>query len=151
MPGYWTDTISLPDTLIASSPAAPISILPGRMPKMPSYVVEESYGSVKVFWLNQEALIKEISHLANRLGERDENISKIILFGSLAERRAVPGSDADILVLLKKEKRPFLDRLSQYHQEFCLGFPVEVFPYTEAELTPIMPQALKNGLILFQR
>lgn len=118
---------------------------------MPSYVVAESSGSVKVFWLDQKALIEELRQLAQKLGKEDKNISKIVLFGSLAQEKATPGSDADILVLLKKDNRPLLARLSQWQGKLTLGFPVEVFPYTEAELTPLVRGALKSGLILFQR
>ena len=57
---------------------------------MQSFVVEESLNSVKVFWLEQEKLIEEIYRTAKRIGKEDENILKIILFGSLAEKRGVP-------------------------------------------------------------
>lgn len=67
---------------------------------MPSFVVKELLNSVKVFWLEQEKLLTQLRNLAMEIGKRDENILKIILFGSLVEKRAVPGSDADILVIL---------------------------------------------------
>jgi predicted nucleotidyltransferase len=107
---------------------------------------------VKVFWLDQDALIQEISHIASKLGEADENISKIILFGSLADRKAVPGSDADILVMLKKDERNFMDRLSEWQGKFPIDFPTDVFPYTKEELNnPIVLQATRKGLTLFER
>jgi predicted nucleotidyltransferase len=119
---------------------------------MPSFVVEESLGSVKVFWLKQEELVEEIRKVAHRLGESDENVVKIVLFGSLAERKAVPGSDADILVLLKEDERGFMDRVAVWRGKFSLDFPTEVFPYTEKELDcPMVAEAMKGGIVLFQR
>jgi predicted nucleotidyltransferase len=119
---------------------------------MPSFVAEESLGSVRVFWLRQEDLIEEIRNAALRLGESDENVLKIVLFGSLAERKAVPGSDADILILLKKEKRSFMERVAAWREKFSLDFPLEVFPYTQKEShSPIAVEAMKRGTVLFQR
>ena len=119
---------------------------------MPSFVVEESLGSVKVFWLRQEELVEEILRSARRLGQSDENVLQIVLFGSLAERKAVPGSDADILILLKEDERGFMERVAAWQEKFSLGFPIEVFPYTEKELDcPIAVQAMKRGTVLFDR
>jgi predicted nucleotidyltransferase len=119
---------------------------------MPSFVVEESLGSVKVFWLKQEELVEEIRNAARRLGKSDENVLKIVLFGSLADRKAVPGSDADILILLNEDERGFMERVAEWQQKFSLDFPTEVFPYTQEELDcPMAVQALKRGIVLFQR
>ena len=119
---------------------------------MPSFVVEQSLGSVKVFWLKQEELVEEIRRSARRLGQSDENVLQIVLFGSLAERKAVPGSDADILIVLKEDERGFMERVAAWQENFSLGFPIEVFPYTEKELDcPIAVQAMKSGTVLFDR
>ncbi|MBA7612332.1 hypothetical protein ES703_19568 [subsurface metagenome] len=119
---------------------------------MPSFVVEQSLGSVKVFWLKQEELVEEIRRSACRLGQSDENVLQIVLFGSLAERKAVPGSDADILIVLKEDERGFMERVAAWQEKFSLGFPIEVFPYTEKELDcPIAVQAMKSGTVLFDR
>jgi len=70
---------------------------------MHSFVRKESLNSVKVFWLEQDQLIKKIHQVAKKLGKKERNVKKIILFGSLAEKRGIPGSDADILIILKRE------------------------------------------------
>jgi len=119
---------------------------------MQSFVVEESLNFVKTFWLEQEELVKEIHKVARRLGKEDANILKIILFGSLAEKRGAPGSDADILIILKRDDKPFMDRIIEWSEKFSLDFPVEIFPYTEKELNnPIALEAIKKGIILFER
>lgn len=119
---------------------------------MRSYVVEESSNSVRVFWLKADQLIEDLKSTAENLGRKDENVVKIVLFGSLAEGKAVPGSDADILVLLKKSERPFLSRISDWAERFSINFPIEVFPFTLKESdNPIVKKALENGIILFER
>ncbi|MDF2954399.1 MAG: putative nucleotidyltransferase [Candidatus Alkanophagales archaeon MCA70_species_2] len=119
---------------------------------MPSFVVEESLNSAKVFWLEQEKLVEEVFKVAKRIGEENENVLKIVLFGSLAEGRGVPGSDADILIILKEDDRSFIDRIAEWSERFALDFPIEVFPYTEKELnTPIAQEAVKKGITLFKR
>ena len=119
---------------------------------MQSYIVEESLNSVKIFWLDQERLRAELTRTAQRVGRGDENIVKIILFGSLAEDRGVPGSDADILIILKRATEPFLNRIEAWSAKFRVDFPIELFPYTEEELhTPLVQEALKKGITLFER
>ncbi|MBA7555901.1 hypothetical protein ES705_48593 [subsurface metagenome] len=119
---------------------------------MESFVVEESLNSVKVFWLEHEQLVEEIHKVARGIGKEDENILKIILFGSLAERRGVPGSDADILIILESDDKPFMDRIAEWSERFSIDFPVEIFPYAEKELNnPIAQGAVKSGITLFER
>jgi len=117
-----------------------------------SFVVEESFGTVRVFWLKQEELIEALRREAGRIAQEDERVIKIVLFGSLAEGRAVPGSDADLLVLLREDDRPFIQRLADWIGRFAVGFPVEVFPYTLDELdVPLARHALEKGTVLFER
>jgi predicted nucleotidyltransferase len=119
---------------------------------MESFIVEKSLNSVRIFWLDQERLQAELTRTAQRVGSDDETIVKIILFGSLAEGRGVPGSDADILIVLKRADEPFMKRLEAWSAKFAVNFPIELFPYTEEELhTPLVQEALKKGITLFER
>jgi len=104
-----------------------------------------------VFWLKSDELIEELRKVAKKLGEKDSKIIKIVLFGSLAEKKAVPGSDADILILLSDDSRRFIDRIPEYLEKFSINFPIEVFPYTVNEINPIVREALKKGIVLFER
>ncbi len=123
-----------------------------RRRKEPSYVVEESSGSVKIFWLDQGRLIENIRETAVKIGEENEKVVKIILFGSLAERRAVPGSDADILVVLEEDDKEFMDRVKEWAEKFKVRFPVQVFPYTTKELeAPVAREAIKKGITLYEK
>jgi predicted nucleotidyltransferase len=74
--------------------------------------------------------------------------------GSLAEGRAVPGSDADVLVLLDRSDRRWLDRPLDYSDEFAeIGLGVELFCYTLDELqrVPLARDARAGGIVLAAR
>jgi len=62
-------------------------------------------------------------------------VLEISLFGSLARGNYAPGSDADLLLVLDRDERPFLERIPPFLCLFQPGpVPVEVFPYTRSEL-----------------
>ena len=48
------------------------------------------------------------------LRERYPEIEQVILFGSFARGEAVPGSDIDLLIILKDSKLTFLERIVRY-------------------------------------
>lgn len=119
---------------------------------MPSFIVEESLNSARVFWLDHERLLREIYQRARQLAEQEDNIVKIVLFGSVAEKRGVPGSDVDILIVLKGDSKSFLERIAEWSEKLSLDFPTEVFPYTEQELgNPLASEARRKAVILFGR
>lgn len=60
-------------------------------------------------------------------------IEEVWLFGSLARGEAVPGSDADVLIVLTESALPFVQRYAHYQPEFC-GVGVDVLAYTRDEL-----------------
>jgi predicted nucleotidyltransferase len=47
----------------------------------------------------------------------------------------VPGSDADVLVILETDPRPFMERILEFGRWFAdVDSGVEVFPYTREEI-----------------
>lgn len=79
------------------------------------------------------------------------------LFGSLARGDAVPGSDADLLVIVGESQDKFLDRSVRYQPEHC-GIGVDVLVYTRPELvmmqqdeTGLVRQAQREGVCLYRR
>jgi predicted nucleotidyltransferase len=118
---------------------------------MRSFVVKESSNSVTVFWLEQDKLFEEVKTRAAKVGSLDENVTRIVLFGSLASKRAVPGSDVDLLVILKKDESRFVDRSSVWVEKFGLDFPSDVFVYTEEEAVkvPLAAEAIRSGIVLY--
>jgi len=117
-----------------------------------SAVREKSYGSVKTFWLDRDYINRQLGTVVDSL-RTDPNVVKIVLFGSFAEDRAVPGSDVDILLVLQSDSRRFIDRIQDYLDIFAeLGIAADVFPYTVDELdNPLVQTALRTGRVLFGR
>jgi predicted nucleotidyltransferase len=121
---------------------------------VPSAVQKRSYGSVTVFWLDRERAVENLRSAAERLAEEKEEVLYVGLFGSLAEGRAVPGSDADLIVLVSSSPRRFLDRPLDYLPYFeGLGIGVDLFCYTpeEAAETPHATGALAKSVALWDR
>jgi len=117
-----------------------------------SAVREKSYGSVKTFWLDRDYIYRQLGTAVDSL-RTDPNVVKIVLFGSFAEDRAVPGSDVDILLVLQSDSRRFIYRIQDYPDFFSgPGIVVDVFPYTVDELdNPLVQTALRTGKVLFGR
>ena len=117
-----------------------------------SAVLEKSFGSVKTFWLDKDYIRHQLSRAANAL-KADRNVLRIVLFGSFAQDRAVPGSDVDILIVLQSDCRRFIDRIPEYLDAFSdIGIGVDVFPYTVDELdNPVARNAMATGKVLFGR
>jgi len=119
---------------------------------MRSAVREESYNSVKVFWLDTDFILTQLRQKAAQL-IRDSRVRKVVLFGSLAEGRAVPGSDADLLIVVEDDGRPMKERIDEYLAFFSgIGIGIDVFPYNTRELeNPLAKQALSQGIVLASR
>lgn len=109
---------------------------------------KESYGSVRVFWLESEEVRRRLREAARELVEERSEVRAVHLFGSLAEDRAVPGSDADLLIVLERSDRLWMDRPLEYESFFRgVGMPVELFCYTAEELerVELARRALETG------
>ena len=119
-----------------------------------SVIQKQSYGSVKVFWLDRSLLMSRITRAATNLAGQHEAVVRVVLFGSVASDRAVPSSDVDLLVLVRACDMPFLDRAALFREYFMdLGVGVDLFVYTEREVAtgniPIAARALRTGIVLF--
>ena len=118
---------------------------------MPQVVRRASYDSVTVFWLDRIAAVDAVRVAAGTLKRYDRNVTKVVLFGSLADDTATAGSDADILVVLGASDEPILHRAQNYDEVFReVGLPVELFVYTEDEIargfSSIAECALRTGI-----
>ena len=86
--------------------------------------------------------------------ERHPEIEWIALFGSLARGDAVPGSDADLLIVVSHSSESFLQRAVGYRPA-DVGVSVDVVAYTREELAALLKtgnafvrQALREGMVL---
>ena len=93
----------------------------------------------------------------NNLVKTHPEIERVLLFGSLSRGQAVPGSDADVLLVLRDSSLPFEKRCTHYFPEQA-GIGVDVFAYTRAELDKMRAsnnafilQALRESIVLVNR
>jgi predicted nucleotidyltransferase len=107
---------------------------PGAKPNVPSPIQQTSSASVSVFWLDLDQIRTCLEQAATGLAERHSEIEEIWLFGSLARGDAVPGSDADLFIVLSQSDLSYLDRSAYYQTDFC-GVGVDVLAYTRDELS----------------
>lgn len=121
--------------------------------------VRESFSSnrVRVFRLDTERVLSGLRARATRLaGERPE-VLEVRLFGSLMRGDALPGSDADVLIVVSASDQPFRDRLPTYAPFFeGAGVSCDLFVYTARELADGDARAFANraraeGLLLASR
>ncbi len=111
---------------------------------------------MKVFFLNQKILRKKISAAVHNLAKKRPEVTKAVLFGSVAENRALPSSDIDILLIVEETTERFIDRSLHYLPYFrTLPMGVDCFVYTQTEIQSgnqtLSLSALKNGETVFER
>ena len=113
--------------------------------------------SVKITYFDKQAVEEALRKYLSELDQKYPKIEKVILFGSFLQERSVPGSDLDLLLILRKSSLPFLERIPHYMpSSFPVG--VDVFPYTQEEITRMiregnqfLKQVLEKGKLLFSR
>lgn len=122
---------------------------------MPSVVRERSYSSVRVFWLDKDLLNRKLRESADRIVGAFPQVREVILFGSILEDRATSRSDIDILIVVDKADRRFIDRPLDFKRYFNnIGMGVDIFVYTEEEIkkgSRIAQEAFNKGHRLFKR
>ena len=98
-----------------------------------------------------------LEQAVERLTRTHPEIEEVWLFGSLARGDAVPGSDADLLIILSDSLLLFLERSVFYQPESC-GVGIDVLAYTRKEINkmkaegnPFVESALAEGVCLFRR
>jgi predicted nucleotidyltransferase len=112
---------------------------------------------VKVISFDAELARRRIAQAVSELARRRPEIDRVVLFGSLARGDAVPGSDADLVIVLARSDRPFRDRIPLYIPEGC-PVPVDVFPYTREECAAMLEsghgflrRVLAEGIPIYER
>ena len=102
---------------------------------MRSAVHVRSSGSVKIISLDVDIVRARLQAAAQALKTREKDVQSVWLFGSLARGEGLPGSDADVLIVLRTSDRPFHDRIDRFRGQFSeIGVPVDVLPVTVSEL-----------------
>ncbi|KYK37069.1 MAG: nucleotidyltransferase domain-containing protein [Theionarchaea archaeon] len=104
----------------------------------------------------EEEVRIQIERLKERI-VRDYNPEKIILFGSLARGDYHELSDID-MVVIKKTRRRFLERIGDVLQLNDTEMRLECFVYTPKEFSimleeenPFIEEVLKSGVVIYEK
>ncbi len=110
---------------------------------------------MKVFFLDRELLKERIRNAVEVLTADCPEVYMVILFGSVAEDRALPSSDIDILLIIDSSDERFIDRPTiylPYFQQLPMG--VDCFVFTREEVQSgkhqIIGTANRQGVVLFK-
>ncbi len=120
-------------------------------------MLSRSLSSVKVTWLDRKRVLTAVEEGVMELVGNHPEIEEVLMFGSMARGGAVPGSDVDLLVILSRDSRTFLQRIADYM--FSIEeIGVDVFPYTRDEIRKMtesgnlfLKRALKEGITIYER
>jgi uncharacterized protein len=100
---------------------------------MQSGMQKQSSSSVEVKSIDKRAVRDAVDRFAVRLLASDNDVEEIVVFGSFETDTYSPGSDIDLLIVLRDSKMPPRERIPAFLPE-KFPVPVDVFPFTRAEL-----------------
>jgi hypothetical protein len=113
--------------------------------------------SVRVRYLDRDAVLASLRELATRLGAERPEIQEIRLFGSLARGQRNPFADADLLIVLDASDLPVRDRIPHYKPSH-VPVPMDLTVCTRDELAHeldagnrFLKQILGESLVLYSR
>lgn len=102
-------------------------------------MLKRSSNSVEIEYFPSRQVWEALRVFVNELRQQHPEIEKVLVFGSLVRGDCVPGSDVDLLLVLRTSRVPFLDRIPHYTpSRFPVG--VDVFPYTHDELERMLSE-----------
>jgi uncharacterized protein len=135
--------------------------VPLATPRLSLSGVEELYRGrhVRVFRLNQEVVLSRLRSASARLIRERVEVVQVWLFGSLARGAARPGSDADLLIVVRDGAGPFLERaqtLAPYFSGAGVGRDLVVYTESEArqlstDRSSLVSIAAAEGVLLAER
>ncbi|OGK77029.1 MAG: hypothetical protein A2X52_01220 [Candidatus Rokubacteria bacterium GWC2_70_16] len=116
-----------------------------------------SLSTAVVTYFDRDAVLRALDDYVRALAAREPDVEAVILFGSVVSGTPVPGSDVDLLIVLRRSDASFLARIPRFLPS---AFPagVDVFPYTRDELERMREEgnrfildALRSGRTVFRR
>ena len=84
--------------------------------------------------IDKAAVRRAMDEYAAALLNRPE-VEEVVVFGSFEADTYAPGSDLDVLIVLKASPLPIWERAAEYRAG-TFPVPLDVFPFTRAELQP---------------
>jgi predicted nucleotidyltransferase len=113
--------------------------------------------SVRVRYFDKKLVEESLWSYLKEIAVKHSEVERVLLFGSFVRDESVPGSDIDLLVILRESEESFLNRIPRFlPSRFPVG--VDVFPYTEKEVERMkregnffISRALEEGVEVFRR
>lgn len=102
----------------------------------------------------KKRLEKELNRLIPKI--INMNVEKIILFGSLLSDDVHKSSDID-LIIVKRTKKRFLDRIDEFHNYLDSSVAIDIFVYTPREFdemkekSSFIKSVLNSGRIIYEK
>jgi predicted nucleotidyltransferase len=102
-------------------------------------------------------VLQALELFLSELPAKYPEVEQVLLFGSFSRGESVPGSDVDLLFILRESAIPLLYRIPRYMPH---SFPVavDVFPYTRDELDKMVAdgnrfiiRALREGKSIYNQ
>ncbi len=90
--------------------------------------------SVKIFSVDVGAIRRGMDEYARKLLDTRSEVEEVIVFGSFENDTYAPGSDLDVFIVLGEADDSPRDRIARFLPDKSLVVPVDVFPFTRAEM-----------------
>lgn len=90
--------------------------------------------SVKILSVDVGAVRRGMDEYARELLDTRSEVEEGIVFGSFENDTYAPGSDLDVFIVLSEADDSPRDRVPRFLPQKSLGVPVDVFPFTRAEM-----------------
>ena len=94
---------------------------------------EKSSNFVKVVFADKDKVLRQLRAYAKSIKQAHPEVEQVGYFGSYANGTFGPASDVDLLVILRKSAKRFLDRIPDYLPE-NVSVSCDCFPYTRDEV-----------------
>lgn len=93
----------------------------------------ESSNFVKVFFADKDKVLRQLKDYAKSIKRANPEVERLGYFGSYANDTYGPASDVDLLIILRKSDKRFLDRIPDFFPD-NFSICCDVFPYTREEI-----------------
>jgi len=105
---------------------------------------DESWNSAEVRFINYDQVLSDLRSAVAEAKQARPEIVKVYLFGSLIKGNWTADSDADLIVVVRKEFPDFVRSRSAY-QIFISSIPTDTLVYSEREFEQL--QADPSSLV----
>jgi len=102
-------------------------------------MLNKSSNSVKVVFADKANVVRQLKDYAKSIKRMHPEVERVGYFGSYATDTYGPASDVDLLIILRRSDRRFLDRIPDFIPD-NLSICCDVFPYTSEEIKKMQGQ-----------